>query len=149
MNHPQTLPLAHTVPYFKTGRSTPDSWINKTKQLLRKLGATNIDEGFLSISGHATFGLSFKFGQDTFRVTWPVLTPKDPGDESAARIQAATYVFHQCKEMCIAAAVLGPRSAFVSYLLLPTGRTVVESSNSLIAEHVKPAALLGNSGQRP
>lgn len=145
MTLPVTLPQAHTVPYFKTGRSTPDSWINKTKVLLRKLGASNIDEGFLSISGHATFGLSFKFGQDTFRVTWPVLTPKDPGDESAARIQAATFVYHQCKEMCLAAAVLGPRSAFVSYLLLPHGKTVVESSNALLCEHVKPAGFLGQS----
>lgn len=138
-----TLPYADSIPYWKTGRSSPDIWIGKTKQLLSKIGAKNVDEAFLSIGGKTVFALSFTIGTETFRVSWPVLRIKDPKDEPAARIQAATLLYHECKARCLAASVLGSRSAFVSYLVLPGGSTVMESSSALIAEHSKPAGFLG------
>lgn len=136
------LPYSHTVPYFKTSRAASDSWIGKTKDLLKRIGATDLKEGFLAGDDFATFALSFRVGADSFRVAWPVLPVKDPRDEPAARVQAATLVYHECKARCLAATILGPRPAFVSYLLLSGGKTVMESTSQAIETAVRSAGFL-------
>ena len=53
------LPFADEVNYWKTGRSSPDVWIGKTVELLKKLGATGIAEAFGARDGKAAFILAF------------------------------------------------------------------------------------------
>lgn len=130
------LPYCDEVPYWKTSRTAPDTWIQKTVDLLRKLGASDISEAFGSSAGRAAYILAFNFTADRFRVVWPVLPPRKPEDGAAARIQAATLLYHDCKAKAVAASVLGPRDAFIGALLLPDNRTVTESSLPALAEHL-------------
>ena len=120
---------AEDVNYWKTGRSSPDTWMDKTKRQIERLGGQVLMEGFGSepMTGRAAFMLAFEIGGDKFKVVWPVLSSKG-GNEKAARIQAATMLYHDVKAKCISAAVLGVRAAFFSFLLLPDGRTTAEVS---------------------
>ena len=136
------LPFGETVPYWQTGQSSPDTWIEKTKALLLKQGATNISEAFGSADGRGVFILQFSYGDERFRVAWPVL-PSKSNNERASRIQAATFVYHDCKAKILTASVLGMRGSFIGNLLLPSGATVVEASSALIANELKPVALIG------
>lgn len=88
-----------------------------------------LGEGFGSEpqTGRAAYMLAFEFAGERFKVIWPVLSSKS-GDQRAARIQAATMLFHDVKARCISAKVLGHRTAFFSYYLLPNGRTATEVS---------------------
>jgi len=122
-------PNAEDVNYWKTSRSSPDAWMDKTKRQIEHLGGQVLMEGFGSepITGRAAFMLAFRIGNDKFKVIWPVL-PSKSGNERAARIQAATMLYHDIKAKCISSAVLGTRAAFFSFLLLPDGRTTAEVS---------------------
>jgi hypothetical protein len=48
--------------------------------------------------------------------------------ETAAKRQAATFIFHDIKAKCMTAKVLGARPAFFQYLVLPDGRTTTEAT---------------------
>ena len=130
------FPYCDEVPYWKTSRTSPDGWIQKTVQLLQRLGATNISEMFGASCGRAAFVLAFSFGVDNFRVVWPVLPPRKAEDAQSARVQAATLLYHDCKAKAVAASVLGPRNAFIGALLLPDDRTVIESSLPTLTAHL-------------
>jgi hypothetical protein len=123
------LPYGEDVNYWQTSRSSPDVWIDRTKKQIEKLGGTVLAEGYGSepTSGRSAYMLAFQIGNDNYKVMWPVL-PTKSGNEKAARIQAVTMLYHDVKAKCITAHVLGARSAFFSYMLLPDGRTAAEAS---------------------
>lgn len=122
------LPYAEKLNYWKTSAIVPDTWIEKTKTLIEKFGGRMIQEGFgrESETGNAAFMLIFEIGGDHFKIVWPVLPTRDGKGELAAKKQAATFMYHDVKAKCLAATVLGARTAFFSYLLLPDGRSVAE-----------------------
>lgn len=123
------LPYAEEVNYWQTSKSSSDSWMEKTKQLILGLGGKILMEGFGSepVSGRSAFMLAFEIKGDHFKIIWPVL-PSKRKDDKAARIQAATMMYHDTKAKCLSAVVLGTRAAFFSYLMLPDGRTAVYAS---------------------
>jgi hypothetical protein len=139
------LPFGDDLPYWKTSKSPADSWVEKTIELLRKLGATEISEAFASSGGVSSFVIVFRAAGELFRVVWPVLRVRKPEDEKAARVQAATLMYHDCKAKAVAAKALGFRTAFIGQLVLPNNCTVQESAQPMIAQHVKPVALIGQS----
>jgi len=117
---------AEDVNYWKTSRTAPDVWLAKAKREVIRAGGEVVAEGFGSDNaGRAAYMLAFTFGLERFKAVWPVL-PSKSGDERAARIQAATMLYRDVKSRCVAAKVLGLRSAFFSYLLLPDGRVAAE-----------------------
>ena len=128
---------AEDVNYWKTSKSSPDTWIDRTKRQIEHLSGQVLMEGFGSepITGRAAFMLAFEIGGDKFKAVWPVL-PSKSGNEKAARIQAATMLYHDVKAKCISAAVLGVRAAFLSFLLLPDGRTTAEMSTPELAQAI-------------
>lgn len=121
------LPFAESINYWKTSGSGPDVWMGRAKRQIEKLGGVVLAEGFGSepATGHAAYMLMFEIGGDRFKITWPVL-PSKGGNERAARIQAATLIYHEVKARCVSAAVLGARVSFFAYLMLPDGRVVTE-----------------------
>lgn len=121
------LPCAEDINYWKTGKSSPDIWIDRAKRQIENLGGKVLMEGFGSdsITGRAAFLLTFEIGGDRFKVTWPVLFSRT-GNERAARIQAATMLYRDIKAKCMSAAVLGAQAAFFSFLALPDGRVAAE-----------------------
>lgn len=137
------LPYAYTLPYWRTSKASADTWIDKTVDVLRKLGASVTGVGYAGSEAVSAYVIVFKYGEEVFRVTWPVLKLRDPDEANAARIQAATLLYHDCKAKAVAATVLGFRTAFIGQLMLPEGKTVSESSHAALLHHVKPLALLG------
>ena len=135
------LPDAEDVRYWRTGRSSPDIWIDKTRKIIEDdLGGSVEAEGFGRSDGQAAFMLQFTIDLQSFRVVWPVL-PTRSGDDRAAKIQAATMLYHDCKARAISAAVLGPRIAFFQNLLLPNGKTAAQIADSDLAK-LEPGTLL-------
>lgn len=117
-----TFPDAENVNYWQTGQSSPDTWIEKAKRQVQQLGGTVEAEGFGAYGdGRAAFMLQFSIGGDQFKTVWPVLTTRS-GKERAARVQAATFLYHDIKAKALAASVLGPRAAFFPHLMLSDGR---------------------------
>lgn len=124
------LPYAEKLNYYKTSTVQPDTWIEKAKNQIEKSGGRVVQEGFgrESETGNAAFMLIFEIGGDHFKIVWPVLPTRDGKGELAAKKQAATFMYHDVKAKCLAATVLGARTAFFSYLLLPDGRSTAEAS---------------------
>lgn len=129
--------FAEDVNYWRTSKSSPDTWIERTRRQIEKLGGKVVAEAFGSEpeTNRAAFMLAFSLGNDQFRVVWPVL-PSRTTSERAAKVQAATMLYHDIKARCISAAVLGTRAAFFSFLMLPDGRAAGEMSTPELAQAI-------------
>jgi len=137
---PFQLPFAEDVNYWQSGKSPPDAWIDRTKALVKGLGGVILMDAFGSdASGRAAFAMQLEIGGEQYKVIWPVL-PSRTKNERAARIQAATMLYHDVKQRCLSAVVLGARAAFFSYLVLPDGRTAAEVATPELADSL-PALL--------
>lgn len=122
------MTYAEEVNYWKSGQSAPDTWLDKTKKELAVAGGKILAEGYGSdANSKAAYMLGFELDGQQYKIVWPVL-PSKSGNTRAAKIQAATMLYHDVKAKCVSAKVLGNRAAFFSYLLLPNGRNVVEST---------------------
>ncbi len=126
---------AEEVNYWKTSRSGSDSWIDKAKREIRQIDGEILGEIFGSetVSGRSAFMLAFRIDENQFKLVWPVLASKT-GNEKAAKVQAATALFHDVKARCVAAKFIGSRGAFFNALMLPDGRTVSEIVPDEISE---------------
>jgi hypothetical protein len=71
--------------------------------------------------------IEFELQGERFRIAWPVL-PSKKGDERAAKVQAATMLYHDVKGRSLSAQVLGARVAFFAFLLLPGNRTAAQAA---------------------
>lgn len=112
--------------YWKTSTVAPDTWIEKTKAEIKAAGGRVIRDAFGDEEGRAAYMIEFTFGADAFRAVWPVLPTRKPTDVRAARIQAATMLYHDTKSKCVSAKVHGLRAAFFQYAVLPDGRTAAQ-----------------------
>jgi hypothetical protein len=120
------LPYAEDVKhYWKTSTSSPDTWLNKTADLIKKSGGKILSEAFGTAMGRGAFMLVFEKNAEQFKIVWPVL-PSKSRDEMAARRQAATLMFYDVKAKLMTACVLGTKTAFFQYYVLPDGRTTGE-----------------------
>ena len=112
--------------YWQTGRGSPDQWIEKAKRQIEEVGGKVLAEGYGSDhTGRAAFMLGFEMEGERFKLVWPVLESKT-GNALAAKRQAATMIYHDVKAKAMTAKVLGFKTAFFSYLLLPSGQTAAE-----------------------
>lgn len=128
------LPYGEELPYWQTGRSDPQKWLDMTAKELRRAGGRIMGEAYgndLS-TDRAAYMLQFELGGEAYKIVWPVL-PSRSRNEKAARLQAATMLYHDTKARCVAARVLGPRAAFFTYLLLPDGRTAAQAATPELA----------------
>lgn len=136
-------PYAEDVNFWQTSQASPDTWIDRTKAQLKTLGGEFRGEGFGNDSnGRSAYLLAFSIAGDEFKIIWPVLKSKK-GNERAARVQAATTMYHYVKATCLYAVVVGAKTAFFSHLLLPDGRTAAQVSGYELAE-MTPRLLLGS-----
>lgn len=118
---------ADDLNYWKTGQSAPDAWLDKAKAEIRTAGGKTLSEAYgRDGNGRAAYMLEFSFGAEQFRAVWPVLPTRRTSDERAAKIQAATMLYHDIKAKCVAAKVHGAKAAFFQFLLLPDGRTAAQ-----------------------
>lgn len=112
--------------YYKTSRTSPDSWLMRIEGLIEGHGGHVVGHGFGRNGAQAREAYMFRFELDgeQYKIIWPVL----PTEQSklAARIQAVTLMYHDVKQRIVSAAVLGNRAAFFQYLMLPNGYTASE-----------------------
>jgi len=129
------LPYAEDINYWKTSRSTPDTWLDKAEAIIARLGG----EVRLRASGrmeeHRAYLVDFTIDGDAFRIVYPVL-PTRGEDIKAAERQAATLLFYEVKSKALKAAVFGARAAFFEFLLLDNGRTVGQLSLPELMDYV-------------
>jgi hypothetical protein len=132
------LPYAEDSNYFQTGKSKPDTLVDRAADQVEKIGGQVIMRGMGTHpdSGQSAFIFIFEVDGDRFRVVWPVLPLKRHTaiKERGAKRQAATFLFYDVKARCVSSAILGTRTAFFSFLTLPDGRVASEAKKSEIAE---------------
>jgi len=137
---------AEECPYWKTSSSSPDTWMEKTLALIGRFGGDVLSSGFGNEHkrGLAAYLIQFSVTEEdkteSFRIVWPVL-PSQKGDVFGARRQAATMMYHDVKAKCVSAHVLGYRTAFFSWLMLPDGRSMFQLGGKEILQEV-PQMLL-------
>lgn len=129
---PQPATWAEEANYWKTGDSPPESWIEKAKKEILAIGGTVLTEGFVAQGARAAYLLSFEIEGQRYDAKWPVL-PSKKDEVQAARRQAASALFYDVKARVVAWKFQGPRAAFLSYLVLPSGMTAAEASNEELA----------------
>lgn len=139
------LPEAESLPYWMTSRTDPEAWFERIENLLEANGGKLNGRAMVKEpSGNTVFALSFSFGPERFRVFWPAL-PSKKGNSRAARVQAATMIYHDVKERLVRLRIFGPRSAFADWLILPDGRTFNEVTNEEFANALPRLLTGGNS----
>lgn len=117
---------AEDMNYWKSGKSDPDTWLQKSKNEIAGVGGKITREIQVSEEGQAAYCLEFTIKEDRFKVMWPVLKcrsyDKMGVSVRAAKIQAATFMYHDIKAKCMVVKILGARKAFFSDLVLADGR---------------------------
>jgi hypothetical protein len=134
---------AETVNYWKSSTTSPDKWFERTKQTIKSVGGT-IEQSVMASDdrlGYEAFAIRFTLEDEVFAIKWPVLRSRS-GKQAAARIQAATALYHDVKACVVRAQFLGARAAFATWLELPGGRTVAESTSEQLCEGL-PKLLAG------
>lgn len=117
---------AEDLNYWKTSTVSADTWLDKAKKEITDVSGKILSElSGVDENGRAAYMLMFRLNEDEFKIVWPVLQSKK-GELRAARIQAATMLYHDVKAKCVLAKVFGARHAFHAFLLLPNGRTAGE-----------------------
>lgn len=139
---PNLRPFAENARYWKTGKSSPDVWLDKCIALIADFGGDILGSGFGvdNIHGTAAYRIRFRLDGEVFHFIWPVL-PSESDDTFSARRQAATMMYHAVKSRCVEVQVLGVRVAFFSWLELPDGRVAFQLANNAIADN-SPRGLL-------
>lgn len=137
---------AEDVNFWKSGKSAPDHWLDRTKTQIVALGGKVAAEGFGSgEDGRSAYMLAFRIKGDTFKIVWPVLPTRRSGEERAARIQAATMLYHYVKATCLYAIIVGARTAFFAHYMLPDGRTAAQVVPNELAS-LTPSMLMLTQG---
>ena len=138
---------AEEVNFWMTGKSSTDVWMERTKKQIVELGGAVKAEGFGSDDrGRAAFMLGFTIGADSFKIIWPVLQSQT-GKALAARVQAATMLYHYIKSVCLYAVIVGARSAFFTHLMLPDGRIASQVADNELLE-LAPQIFLLSAGRK-
>lgn len=140
----ENLPMAETLNYWKTGKSSAKSWLDKTEALIEQFGGEVSVVAKGKEGGQIAYLIDFTFPPDRFRLIWPVL-PTRGGDIAAAERQAATMLHHDVKARAMRVAVMGVRAAFIDALLLDSGQTVSQTA-SVQLQSALPQALLPPGG---
>ena len=126
------LPYAEDVAYFQTSKSDVDTWLDRTKKMIKEIGGIVRREAFAIEDKTACYLLHFSIGPDNYEIMWPVL-PSRAGKQKAAQVQAVTLMYHDVKARCVTAMVFGIRTAFLPFLLLPGGKTAAQVTTPELA----------------
>ena len=134
-NTTNNMPFAEEVNYWKTSTTSTDTWLEKTSKMITSIGGKVLAEGFVNenVSGRSAFMITFELDENSFKLVWQVLKSKT-NNPKAARVQAATALYHDVKAKCMRAVWAGARTAFMEWLVLPDGKTASELSNPEIAD---------------
>lgn len=143
------MPYADEVDYWKTGsKRSPAQWIELARKQLVDHGATNIVSAEGEASGREAYMLQFEIQGATYKIVWPVLDlpwnlKEKETNRRAARVQAATTLYHDVKACCVKAARYGHRTGFFQFRLLPDGRSVQQLGDAELLDGLPEAMQVG------
>jgi hypothetical protein len=140
-------PRAEKCHYWKTSQSAPGIWLDRAAKLIHGLGGTIRLQGYGANKGTDAYIMAFELDGEPYKIVWPVLNSASK-NHKAARIQAATMLHHDIKAKCVSAAVLGNRTSFFSFLMLPDGRTTAEAANTELPQ-LLPSIQLSSIASAP
>ena len=120
------LPVAESMPYWKTSKSGVETWLDKTEKLIESVKGNVHTRINGKSNGKEAIMIGFRISNDEFKLLWPVLKTKNEKDKAAAQRQAATAIFHDTKARVGRIRVFGPKVTFFDYLVLSDGRSVAE-----------------------
>lgn len=98
---------AEDLNYWRTSQAAPDTWMDKAKAEIKAAGGVVRADAYVNEAGaRAAYLLEFDLAGERYRVVWPVLQSR-AGNVRAARVQAATMLYHDLKARALTAKVLG------------------------------------------
>lgn len=119
---------AEDVNYWQTSQKAADTWIDDAIDEIKAISGKVLGYAYGTQSdGRSAFMMEFSLDAERFKIIWPVL-PSKSGKERAAKVQAATALYHDVKARCVTVKFMGKRQAFFSYLVLPDGRTAAQAT---------------------
>jgi hypothetical protein len=127
---------AEEVNYWKTSVKSPDSWLEDTKTLIQSIGGKVHSDMIATMEGKTAIMIGFAVGEDRYKIVYPILAIRKESDRVAAKRQAATALYHEVKALIVSAKFRGVRGAFMSYLVLPDGRTAGDLTAPEISEAI-------------
>jgi hypothetical protein len=128
---------AEDFPYWKTSKSSAETWRNNAAVEIKRAGGDIVSAGDIMLEGRSTVFITFKIDGEEYRVQYPVLQSRTK-NEVAAKIQAATAMYHDIKARCNSLRWTGARIAFGGYRLLPSGLTDGQLSTPELASQLLP-----------
>lgn len=137
---PNTV-YAEDVNYFQTSNKAADTWIDDAIDEIKAIGGSVSGYAFGVENGRSAFMMEFVISAERFKIIWPVLPTRAKGKDRAAKVQAATALYHDVKAKCVAVKFIGLRAAFLPYLSLPDGRIASQLATDDLTRLV-PALLL-------
>jgi hypothetical protein len=134
---------AEDLPYWQTSKVSAETWREKAEIEIKRAGGMITSSGDVMQNAKSAVFIAFSLDSEPYRVAFPVLESKK-GNQKAAKVQAATMMYHDIKARCVALRVLGARTAFGGYRVLPDGRTDGHVSTPELAA-VLPLMLVGGA----
>lgn len=128
---------AEKVNYWQSSKTSPDTWLEKSKKAIRSVGGV-IEQSVIASDdrmGYEAFAIRFTIGQESYSLRWPVLRSRT-GNQGAARRQAATALYHDVKTCVVRAKFLGVQAAFLTWLELPDGSTAADHTGAYLHQHL-------------
>lgn len=133
--------------YWKTSNISADGWIERAKKEI--VGAGGTVQASAIVTNEETSStiimIRFAIADDVYSIRWAALESRT-GNHKAAITQAATALYHSIKAKAVEAKFLGERAAFAQFLLLPSGKTVMETSTPELEAQIQSARRLLVSG---
>lgn len=112
------LPYAEDVNYWKTGQTASDKKLDSAAKLIEDVGGEIHMKMVGMMYGRSAVILGFALDGVPHQIAWPVLeTRHGEKDTRAARLQAATFVYHDVKAKVVSYQVLGA-AAFADIRLI-------------------------------
>lgn len=134
---------AEDVNYFQTSKTHAETWVIRAKKEITNLPTGRVTgEAFMTLANKSVFVLMFNIGGDNYKVEWPVLQSRR-GNDKAAKVQAATLLYHDVKHRCVLTKVFGAKTAFIGFLVLPDGKTINDSVEAIQIGISQPALASG------
>lgn len=124
-----TLVHAEDINYWKSSSSSADTWIEKAIREIKAIGGVVLAAASVQADNRNGFMIRFSLNKDDFVIEIAALPCRKPTEDNqrAARVQAATILYHDVKHKCVMAKIKGARQAFAEHWLLPSGETVARA----------------------
>lgn len=137
---------AEEVNYWQTSQKAADTWIDDAIDEIKAISGKVLGYAYGTQSdGRSAFMMEFSLDDERFKIIWPVL-PSKTGKDRAAKVQAATALYHDVKARCVTVKFMGKRQAFFNYLVLPDGRTAAQATGDELVKLTPQLFMLPSGG---